>query len=1176
MRRRLRALILSSTTAFLLIGASANAAPPSVIEQSTSNLTSQSVTLRAKVDTGEKASKYRFEWGLSDCTGGGCTPTAEVQVPNKPTPLQVAAELSGLSPSTTYHFRVVIKNGEGEAKGSDQTFTTFPSDPVFGPCPNDDLRTADNPMAAFIEHLGENLPDCRAYEQASPVDKNGGNVKGMPVWMQASSDGDAVGFMGLAGIPGGDGAQELMPMFGSKQNGAWSTQHMLPPASAGEEAFVLGWAPDFSHLFSFARRLDLPKEGAVLSRSSLDRSLIEVAPYDIELEVAPYLAGTTADSSVVLFESKAKLTDEAIEGVSNVYAWERSSEELRLAAVMNNGQSPSEGAFAGPYDWPEGEEATDEGGAALNYYLQDQHALSDDASALYFTAAGQGGGEGAGQLYVRLNPTEPQSALDSEGECTEPDMACTLQVSASQKTNGKGPGFSDAAGTRPAAFMGASEDGSVAFLTSSEKLTNDANTGPEPEPPVIAQAPKDDGAPKDLEFLPATAAGLAVAGEFIYWADPENDAIGRAKLNGEDEDPDYVTGAENPQYVAVGPEHVYWTNPTDGTDGNGLIGRAKIGATEGEEVDQEYITGAHNPQGIAVNASHVFWANAGPNFDKLETRTIGRAKLGASEGEEVDQDFIQVDQGSQRYTPQGLAVDATHIYAAIDGTQANSYLFRYDLDGDPPNRVLVFDSQHLDLAGLRGIAIDSEFVYWARRGQDTIGRMKLADFDLESSERELEESWITSAGRPFGLAVSSTDIYWTANQEIVANKGNDLYRYKPGGEELVDITVSPVGDGADVQGVVGISADGSDLYFSANGILANGAAAGDCNGTISRTSINYSGQCTLYHWHDNGTAKGEITFVARLEAGGSFSDAANWLPHDAPVDRELEKTARVSPDGQTLLFRSKSQLTGYENEDKPALYRYDAASGEIGCISCSPTSPPTIAPGRVPTLGSVALSELPATTPAFRLSRNLSTDGNRVFFESTEALVGTDVNGEDGCPEEGFANSSYFTCQDVYMWEAEGTGSCEAGTQDGGCLYLLSSGESSDPSFFADASESGDDAFIVTSSRLVGQDQDQLFDVYDASVEGGLKSQNEPPPPSCETPDACQGPAPPQPSLDPPGSLNPPDPGNVKPKAKQRRCPKGKRKARVKGKVRCVPKRKGAKGKRTAKRAAKKSRRAGR
>ena len=63
--------------------------------------------------------------------------------------------------------------------------------------------------------------------------------------------------------------------------------------------------------------------------------------------------------------------------------------------------------------------------------------------------------------------------------------------------------------------------------------------------------------------------------------------------------------------------------------------------------------------------------------------------------------------------------------------------------------------------------------------------------------------------------------------------------------------------------------------------------------------------------------------------------------------------------------------------------------------------------------------------------------------------------------------------------------------QDGGCLYLISGGEEgSGPSCFGDASESGEDVFFFTAQRLVGQDHDQLVDVYDARVDGGLAAQD--------------------------------------------------------------------------------------
>jgi hypothetical protein len=87
---------------------------------------------------------------------------------------------------------------------------------------------------------------------------------------------------------------------------------------------------------------------------------------------------------------------------------------------------------------------------------------------------------------------------------------------------------------------------------------------------------------------------------------------------------------------------------------------------------------------------------------------------------------------------------------------------------------------------------------------------------------------------------------------------------------------------------------------------------------------------------------------------------------------------------------------------------------------------------------------------------------------------------------------------DVYMWE-------------NGEIELISTGRDASPSRFADASASGGDAFFVTGEQLVGWDEDDAFDMYDARVGGGLP---EPPaPPVACSGDECQGPPAGRPSL---------------------------------------------------------------
>jgi hypothetical protein len=562
-------------------------------------------------------------------------------------------------------------------------------------------------------------------------------------------------------------------------------------------------------------------------------------------------------------------------------------------------------------------------------------------------------------------------------------------------------------------------------------------------------------------------------------------------------------------------------------------------------VNQGFITGASNPTGIAVDASSAFlyWGNSG---EENANRTIGRAKLTPTGAEEVENGFIHV---AVNAFPQGVAVNATHIYTAVNEND-NSYVFRYDIDGDPSSWSPFFDNEHPNLPGVRGIALDPGHVYWARQGGESIGRINL---ELEEPERE----FVKEAGQPLGLALDGEHLYWSANQELFPNIGNDLYRFETEGGGLEDLTPDPSEEnGAEVIGVLGASEDGSHLYFVANGVLAAGAAAGDCKGRVAGGNLGFSGECSLY-LHEEGKA---LTYVARLGGG----DATDWL--SSMLNSRTEKTARVSADGKTLLFSSRRQLTSYPNEGVSELYRYRVGQG-IVCVSCSPTGAP---PAKAPTLGSITPPALAPFSTAATLSRNLSADGNRVFFETAEALVGADTNGSGGCPEKGAnTNVSSPICLDVYEWEAKGTGSCESEAQNGGCLYLLSTGKNTEASFFGDASLDGKEAFIFTYSQLAGQDQDQLMDAYDTSVDGGLISQNTPRPPDCMSTNSCQGPVPPTPSFQSPGSESFSGPGNPKPK---QACPKGKRKVHSKGKTRCVAKHK-HKGK-GHKRAAKKTRRA--
>jgi hypothetical protein len=127
-----------------------------------------------------------------------------------------------------------------------------------------------------------------------------------------------------------------------------------------------------------------------------------------------------------------------------------------------------------------------------------------------------------------------------------------------------------------------------------------------------------------------------------------------------------------------------------------------------------------------------------------------------------------------------------------------------------------------------------------------------------------------------------------------------------------------------------------------------------------------------------------------------------------------------------------------------------------------------------------------------------------LFFDSPDALVPQDTNG----------------LEDAYEYEPVGVGSCaEAsatfGMASGGCVSLISSGQSSGESIFMDASENGNDVFFATNSKLTGEDYDTAYDVYDAHVcSSELPCRSEiVVPPSCASGDSCKAAPSPQPEI---------------------------------------------------------------
>jgi hypothetical protein len=324
--------------------------------------------------------------------------------------------------------------------------------------------------------------------------------------------------------------------------------------------------------------------------------------------------------------------------------------------------------------------------------------------------------------------------------------------------------------------------------------------------------------------------------------------------------------------------------------------------------------------------------------------------------------------------------------------------------------------------------------------------------------------------------------YWTATSDghyAYYTEAGELWQF----DTLTNTRTQLVGPGSGVLGVIGSNQTGEDggyLYFVAEGVLSAGKNA---HGDQAQ-----NGQPNLYLRHG-----GEVTFVATLdphdniEEGASDTDVGNWqLSLGA-------RSAEVTPDGQNLIFQSKKAITGYHNVETE-VFVYSAADGQLMCSSCNPTA-------ATPILHQNATeTKLPvSTTSNTYMRRWISNDGARVFFNSIQSLVPSDRNGK----------------QDVYEWEREGSGTCAAQTPprlNHGCVFLLSGGASSSPSYLIDADDTGDNVFFEHLGPLgqvsAPEDHNEL---YDARVNGGFPQSSQfctgtgcqsvpPAPPSFATP----------------------------------------------------------------------------
>lgn len=384
-------------------------------------------------------------------------------------------------------------------------------------------------------------------------------------------------------------------------------------------------------------------------------------------------------------------------------------------------------------------------------------------------------------------------------------------------------------------------------------------------------------------------------------------------------------------------------------------------------------------------------------------------------------------------------------------------------------------------------------------------------------------------GKWLGSNAEGTEVFFTdeaANgltSTTMPASGVNLYEYELPSQPdtsgtLLDLTPDAK---AEVLGMSGLAEDGSYVYFVADGALPG-------SGENSEKEMAQAGQPNLYVSHE-----GQVAFIATL----NVEDLCDWTSNTGCNTRQPSNpratglTTRVSGNGRYLAFNSVNRLTEYENIGPACspvygskfeltgyglgsceeILLYEADGNHLACVSCRPNGTAPEGSGAVIdwAAGPDTDDEMKNVYP----QRNVSESG-QVFFETKEGLLPQATNGQ----------------RDVYEYEH-------------GALHLISSGTSSAPSYFLDASPSGNDVFIATAQKLLPRDTDAAYDVYDVRVDGGFP-EPVPTPAPCES-EACKAGAAASAVFSAPSSTTFAGPGNI---VNAKTSPKPKSKKRLKAK----------------------------
>ncbi|HEY7962033.1 MAG TPA: hypothetical protein VID29_08945 [Solirubrobacteraceae bacterium] len=425
---------------------------PTIDATYATDVTGTSATFHAQINPRGLATTYHFDYGAT--TGYGHSTAESASIGSDSEDHTVALHVQGLEAGTVYHFRVVATNAitSSGLDGPDRAVTTQAVSPG-----------------------GFTLPDNRGYELVTPAVKGDGTLimpraGGGAAEFQAAVNGDGMAYSPRTPFPGAvsGGVDTYLSLRGT---GGWSSRDLIPPQTIKRAPVPIHLTSVFSPDLAKTALVEgiytsdspplvsgepAPGQNLFLRDNATNAyQLMDVTPAGVTPGASGF-EGASADFSHVLFGSDAELVPGALTHPRiDLYEWSGGS--VSMVGLIPAAPATRCGT-GGPACVISPEGASLGGGEGISTPNGSLNAVSPDGSNVFFTDA---------DVFATVFGLPSQLYVRENGETT-------VEYSASQKNNGSGPGGTDPAGTHVPEYWPPSPDGSKAFFTSCEQLTNDS------------------------------------------------------------------------------------------------------------------------------------------------------------------------------------------------------------------------------------------------------------------------------------------------------------------------------------------------------------------------------------------------------------------------------------------------------------------------------------------------------------------------------------------------------------------------------------------------------------------------------------------------------------------------------------------------------------------------------